>query len=102
MAHHSHHMTRNDWVRFAVVLVVAVAALYLVYPFWPLGDVVQLGLDLQGGVRLVLEAEGVADMSDDLQRETIERVNAILANRIDQYGLANAEIRRFGGDRILV
>ena len=102
MAHHSHHMTRSDWVRFGVVLIVAVSALYLVYPFWPLGDVVQLGLDLQGGVRLVLEAEGVAEMSDELQRETIDRVNTILGNRIDQYGLANAEIRRFGGDRILV
>ncbi|MFC2099870.1 protein translocase subunit SecD [Candidatus Bipolaricaulota bacterium] len=102
MAHHSHHMTRSDWVRFGVVLIVAVSSLYLVYPFWPLGDVVQLGLDLQGGVRLVLEAEGVAEMSDELQRETIDRVNTILGNRIDQYGLANAEIRRFGGDRILV
>jgi len=97
-----HHMTRNDWLRFGVVLVVAVVALYLLYPFWPLKDVVQLGLDLQGGVRLVLEAEGVGEMSDTLQEETIDRVITILNNRIDQYGLANAEIRQFGGDRILV
>jgi len=102
MAQHSHHMTRSDWVRFGVVVLVAVAALYLVYPFWPLQEVVPLGLDLQGGVRLVLEAEGVGEMSDELQGETIDRVMTILGNRIDQYGLANAEIRRFGGDRILV
>jgi len=100
MAHHG--MSRNDWIRFAVVIVVAVGALYLVYPFWPLGDVVKLGLDLQGGVRMVLEGEGVEEMSSSDQTETIDRIITILENRINQYGLANVEIRRFGGERILV
>ena len=100
MSHHS--MTRNDWLRLGIVLIVAVGALYLVYPFWPLGEVVNLGLDLQGGVRIVLEAEGVAGMDSDMQDEVIDRVITILGTRIDQYGLSNAEIRRFGGERILV
>jgi preprotein translocase subunit SecD len=102
MAHHPRHMTRNDWIRFGAVLVVAVIALYLLYPFWPLEDVVPLGLDLRGGVRLVLQAEGVGEMSADVQDDTIKRVITILNNRIDQYGLTNAEIRQFGADRILV
>lgn len=97
-----HHMTRNDWLRFGVVLLVAVGALYLVYPFWPLGDVVKLGLDLQGGVRMVLEGEGVEEMDSSEQSETIDRVIEILENRTDQYGLSNVEIRPFGGSRILV
>jgi len=100
MIHHG--MSRNDWIRFGVVLLVAVGALYLVYPFWPLGDVVKLGLDLQGGVRMVLEGEGVAEMSSSDQGETIDRIITILDNRINQYGLSNVEIRRFGGERILV
>ena len=103
MAQHRHrHMTRNDWIRFGVVLLVAVGAVYLVYPFWPLQDVVQLGLDLQGGVRMVLEGEGVGEMSADLRSETIDRLITIIDNRINQYGLANTEVRVFGGDRILV
>jgi len=97
-----HHLTRNDWLRFGVVLLVAVGALYLLYPFWPLGDVVRLGLDLQGGVRMVLEGEGVEAMDSGEQRETIDRVIEILENRTNQYGLANVEIRPFGGTRILV
>jgi len=97
-----HGMSRNDWLRFGVVLVVAFGALYLLYPFWPLGDVVKLGLDLQGGVRMVLEGEGVEEMSAGDQSETIDRIITILENRINQYGLANVEIRAFGGDRILV
>ena len=100
MAHRE--MTRGDWLRFASVVIVIVGSLWLIYPFWPLKEVVNLGLDLQGGVRLVLEGEGVSQMDAKDQTETIDRVIEILANRIDQYGLANAEIRRFGGDRILV
>ncbi|MDD4904047.1 MAG: protein translocase subunit SecD, partial [Candidatus Bipolaricaulis sp.] len=97
-----HEMTRGDWVRFASVIIFFIGCLYLVWPFWPLKDVVNLGLDLQGGVRLVLEGEGVSEMDAASQTETIDRIITILANRIDQYGLANAELRRFGGDRILV
>ncbi len=100
--HHRRHMSRNDWARFGMVLLVAVGALYLVYPFWPLQDVVQLGLDLQGGVRMVLEGEGVDEMSAALRAETIDRLVTIIDNRINQYGLANTEVRVFGGDRILV
>jgi preprotein translocase subunit SecD len=100
MSHTS--MTRNDWLRFASVVVLFFVALYLLYPFWPIQDVVKLGLDLQGGVRLVLEGEGVSQMDSATQTETIDRLITIISNRVDQYGLANAEIRRFGGDRILV
>jgi len=100
MAHHS--MTRNDWLRFGVVLLVAVGALYLLYPFWPLGDVVKLGLDLQGGVRMILEMEGADQMTDDEKREKLDQVMTILNTRVDQYGLANTEIRQYDAERILV
>ncbi|MBU1050705.1 protein translocase subunit SecD [Candidatus Bipolaricaulota bacterium] len=100
MAHH--HFTRSDWLRIGVVVAVTVAALIFVYPFWPLDEVVQLGLDLQGGVRMVLEPDGIADMNEQTKVEVLDQIQAILNNRVDQYGLANPEIRVFGGDRILV
>lgn len=100
MSHH--HMTRGDWLRLGAVFIVTFGALYLLYPFWPLGDVVRLGLDLQGGVRMVLEAEGVSDMSAANREETIDRITTIINTRTDQYGLSNVETRPFGGDRILV
>jgi preprotein translocase subunit SecD len=100
MAHH--HFTRSDWVRVGLVIAVAVAALIFVYPFWPLDEVVQLGLDLQGGVRMVLEPEGIAEMSEETKNDVLNQIIAILDNRVNQYGLANPEIRIFGGDRILV
>jgi preprotein translocase subunit SecD len=85
------------------MLVIVIAGIVLItVPFRPVKDIVKLGLDLQGGVRLVLEGEGVAAMAADAQTETIGRMIEILGNRVDQYGLANAEIRRYGPDRILV
>ena len=95
MSHH--HMTRGDWLRLGAVILVTVGALYLIYPFWPLGDVVRLGLDLQGGVRMVLEAEAVADMDSAARGETLDRIETIIGTRTDQYGLANVSIRRFTG-----
>jgi len=100
MAHSN--MGRNDWIRFGTVLVVIFGSLALLYPFWPLKDVVPLGLDLQGGVRLVLEAQDVSDMTVQQRQDTLDRVITILNNRVDQYGMANAEIRRLGNERILV
>jgi len=100
MAHH--HFTRSDWVRVGVVLAVTVAAVYFVFPFWPLDEVVQLGLDLQGGVRMVLEPEGIDEMNEETKSEVLDQIRAILGNRVNQYGLTNPEIRIFGGDRILV
>jgi preprotein translocase subunit SecD len=101
MAHHS--MTRADWLRLGSMLVIIIAGIVLItVPFRPVKDIVKLGLDLQGGVRLVLEGEGVSAMAADAQTETIGRMIEILNNRVDQYGLANAEIRRYGPDRILV
>jgi len=100
MAHH--HFTRSDWVRVGVVLAVAVAAVYFVFPFWPLDEVVQLGLDLQGGVRMILEPDGIGEMNEETKSAVLDQIIAILDNRVNQYGLASPEIRIFGGDRILV
>ena len=97
-----HHFTRSDWVRVGVVIAVAFAALYFVFPFWPLDEVVQLGLDLQGGVRMVLEPDGIGEMNEETKSAVLDQIIAILDNRVNQYGLANPEIRIFGGDRILV
>ncbi|MGC9529860.1 MAG: protein translocase subunit SecD [Candidatus Bipolaricaulaceae bacterium] len=95
-------MRRNDWIRFGAVLAAFFAAVGLLYPFWPLQDVVNLGLDLQGGVRLVLEAQGLEDMTEEQREGVVDRIVTILQQRVDQYGLANVEIRPMGQRRIEV
>jgi len=101
MAHSN--MPRNDWLRLGSILLIVFGALALLYPFWPLDQTgINLGLDLQGGARLVLKPEGIEQMDHDQKQDTLDRIITILNNRIDQYGLANAEIKRLGTERILV
>jgi len=60
-----------------------------------------LGLDLQGGMHLVLEVdkEGLpADQASDVMERALE----VIGNRIDQFGVAEPSIQREGDDRIIV
>lgn len=107
-------MKRADWIRLGVVLAALLASLGLLYPFFPLGNVIKLGLDLQGGVRLVLEARVLdpktgemiplreSGMDASKQQDIVNQLVTIFSERIDQYGMANAEIRPIGRDRVEV
>ncbi len=95
-------MRRNEWMRLGVTAAVLFAALGLLFPFWPLQDVVNLGLDLQGGVRLMLQAQDLEDMEPAQRRDTVDRLIQIFNQRVDQYGLANVELRPVGEDRVEV
>ena len=95
-------MKRRDWVYLGVTLAVIFAAIGLLYPFWPLDRVIKLGLDLQGGARLVLQAQGLEAMTPTQRRDVVDRLVTIFAERVDQYGMTNAEIRPMGTDRVEV
>lgn len=95
-------MKRREWIYIGVVMTVIFAALGLLYPFWPLDKVIKLGLDLQGGVRLVLAAQGLEEMTPAQRKDVVDRLVTIFAERVDQYGLANAEIRPLGSERVEV
>ncbi|MCD6321307.1 protein translocase subunit SecD [Candidatus Bipolaricaulota bacterium] len=95
-------MRRSDWIRFGATVAVVFAALGLLYPFWPLNKVVKLGLDLQGGTRLVLQAKGLEKMDPEKQRDITNQIVTIVQNRVDQYGLANVQIRPLAKGRIEV
>lgn len=83
-------------------MAVVFAALGLLFPFWPISEVIKLGLDLQGGTRLVLQAQGVEGLEPEEQRNITDQIVTILQNRVDQYGLANVQIRPLAGGRIEV
>lgn len=107
-------MTRADWMRFGFVMAALFAAIGLLFPFFPFQDVIKLGLDLQGGARLVLEAQVVNPETGQLiplrdspleaskQADVVNQLVTIFSERVDQYGMANAEIRPLGRDRVEV
>ncbi|MDR3230109.1 MAG: protein translocase subunit SecD [Synergistaceae bacterium] len=90
-------MLRKDRTRLWVVLAVILAALAYV---WPITGRVNLGLDLKGGAHIVLQAKDTPE--HPLGDDGIERLVAVLRNRVDQYGVAEPIIQTSGKDRVIV
>ena len=64
---------------------------------------IQLGLDLQGGMHLVLELdETESSFTGDEQRDAIDRALEIIRNRVDQFGVSEPLIQKVGDERIIV
>ncbi len=62
---------------------------------------IRRGLDLQGGMYLVLEID-VDDMSPEQATDAMARVREILTNRVDQFGVSEPVIQTVGNSRIIV
>ncbi len=100
-------MKRNDWLRFLAILAVMVAAVIFIFLPSFSGSKekalnINLGLDLQGGSRLTLEAQIPEGASMQESGDIIDRVITILNNRVNQYGMTNPAIRRAGTNRVVV
>ncbi|MBS3788423.1 hypothetical protein KGY79_09550, partial [Candidatus Bipolaricaulota bacterium] len=92
----------NTLLKAGIILLVFGLAVFFLYPFYPVDDVINLGLDLKGGTRILLEAEGLEDKSAEEKDKTIERIVTILTNRVNQYGLTEPTIRPLGDKRVEV
>lgn len=71
--------------------------------------ILQLGLDLSGGMSVLLQADmeslgerlGRAPTADE-KRDAVDRAMEILNNRIDKFGVTEPSIRRQGDDSIFI
>lgn len=61
----------------------------------------KLGLDLQGGMHLVLELDD-SHLDDNAKNDALDRVLKIVRNRVDQFGVAEPIIQKEGEKRIIV
>lgn len=70
----------------------------------PVKDRMKLGLDIKGGVYVVMEADknDIKDMSDDELREAMEQTQTVIENRINANGLGEPTVSVEGKDRIRV
>jgi SecD/SecF fusion protein len=66
-----------------------------------LDSAIKLGLDLQGGMHLVVEIDDT-NLSADAKKDAMDRVIRILRNRIDQFGVAEPVIQEQGDRRVIV
>ncbi|MCX7725525.1 MAG: protein translocase subunit SecD [Chitinispirillaceae bacterium] len=66
-----------------------------------LKKILNLGLDLQGGMRLVLEIDR-SNIEKDEVTDLLDRAYTIIENRINALGVAEPIIQKQGNDRIIV
>lgn len=86
-----------------IAFVVAVAGWQLYAHRAETGDWLKLGLDLQGGMHLVLEVEDPeGTMTIEAKSDMIDRVERIIRTRIDEFGVEEPLIQKRGQDRLIV
>ena len=61
------------------------------------------GLDLQGGMHLVLEIDDPdGALTDEARADAIDRAERVIRTRIDEFGVEEPLIQRVGSDRLIV
>lgn len=79
-----------------IVILVAVA----VWQFWPPNEQIRQGLDIQGGLSVILTARETTQ--SPVNEDAMRRAELIVRNRVDRLGVSEAQIQRQGEDSILV
>jgi len=97
-------MFKSIRARIFVILAVVLASGWFLYEnYAETGSPIKLGLDLQGGMHLVLEIddpEGLLPM--DVKADLIGQSERVLRNRVDELGVEEPLIQRVGQDRLIV
>jgi SecD/SecF fusion protein len=77
--------------------------LSLTKPDWEIlqDQSIRLGLDLQGGVHIVLEVDKT-NLPEDEAIDVVERAMQVISNRVNEFGVAEPIIQKSGEDRIIV
>ncbi|MCX0247158.1 protein translocase subunit SecD [Streptomyces drozdowiczii] len=88
-------MTRATTVRAVLAAAVLLVSVLITLTMSP-----RLGLDLQGGTRMVLQAQDSDTAKAD--RESTDRTLEVLRRRIDSLGVTEPVLTRSGEDRIIV
>jgi protein-export membrane protein SecD len=113
-------MSKNTPVSLIIILIVTLLGAWYLYPsivFYSKAPaereeyleenpgmrkkVINLGLDLQGGMRLVLEIDR-SKLDKEAAENAIDRAYTIIENRINALGVAEPSIQKQGRDRLIV
>ena len=88
----------RPYLKGVAVLATAAFCLYLVLP---IQSKIKLGLDLQGGVRVLLQLNTSREVPS-ITRQVQSQVELVIGNRINGLGVSEPVITPVGSDRILV
>ena len=103
-------MNRNLQWKLLGIMSIAIVSLWMIWPPFTIkdsqGKVVQkgkinLGLDLQGGMHVVLRVD-TEKVPMDAKKDALDRAIEVIRNRIDQFGVGEMSIQRQGKEHIIV
>jgi SecD/SecF fusion protein len=103
-------MWKNLKMKSVLVVAVVAAAVWFAYPPFDVYDgggnltregKMNLGLDLQGGMHLILEVD-VSKLTPHAAKDAPQRAIEVIRNRIDQFGVLEPVIQLQGNNRILI
>ncbi|QSZ26726.1 protein translocase subunit SecD [Aceticella autotrophica] len=97
-------MRSKSAVKFISVIIIAAVIAYIAffgikagnYSISPVQDNIRLGLDLRGGVYVLMQAEG------NVTSDAMSRAIAIIRNRVDSLGVTQPLIVKQGSNRIRI
>jgi SecD/SecF fusion protein len=91
---------RRHLILIGCILAALIGVAFLAIPSSPVHKKLTLGLDLQGGLEVVLKAE--PPKGHKLTTEDLSRSIDIMRNRIDKLGVSEPEIRKQGSNQIVI
>jgi len=116
-------MSKQNWrtIVTVILLIVAVIAFWNTFKLWTMTDTeqqamqerdpgellnlqqkaIRLGLDLQGGIHVVLRVK-LEEMDAASRQDAVDRAIQVIRNRIDGLGVAEPGIQKQGNNRIIV
>ncbi len=94
-------MSWNFLRPLAKALVIAGVVAYSLWACLPVDQKIHLGLDLQGGSRLLLQLSPTSDVKT-ITPEIQAQTHQVIEQRIDSLGVTEPQISNVGSDRLLV
>lgn len=90
--------------RLITVVVIALGAMWQLYSTHrDTGSPIKLGLDLQGGMHLVLEVDdSLGTLTPEARAAGIDQAEQVLRTRIDEFGVEEPLIQKSGAERLIV
>lgn len=83
-----------------LLIILLLVAGISIYSYPPLLQGLNLGLDLRGGVHILLEAEATEEV--EITNEVMEQLLEVMRHRVDELGVSEPYIQRSGANRIVV
>ena len=86
------------WMKITVVVLIVAIGGY--FATGPILNSLKLGLDLQGGVHVVLQAEDPRDGT--VSTKDMDQLKAVMRQRVDELGVGETLIQPEGEDRLII